>query len=39
MNLRSLLYQIAKLLSDVNAVKKGKVGHRAAGKGMGKLFK
>ena len=43
MSLRSQLYQIAKLLGDVNAVKKGTVGRRlgrrAAGKGMGKLFK
>ena len=28
MSLRSLLYQIAKLMGDVNAVKKGKVGRR-----------
>ena len=47
MSLRSLLYQIAKLMGDVNAVKKGKVGRRlgrraagkVAGKSMGKLFK
>lgn len=45
--IRSLLYGTAKVLGDVNAVKKGKVGkriaRRVAGKGtgrlMGKLFK
>lgn len=44
---RGLLYFLARILGDVNAVKKGKVGRRigrrAAGKitgrGMGKLFK
>ena len=44
---RSLLYQIARLLGDVNAVQKGKVGKRTgrrlAGKvtsrGLGRLFK
>ena len=47
MNLRSVLYSLAKLLGDVSAVQKGKVGQRvgrrAAGKltgrGIGKLFK
>ncbi len=47
MGLRGLLYTIARLMGDVNAVKKGKVGkrvgRRAAGKltgrGLGKLFK
>ena len=33
MSLRSLLYQIAKLLGDVNAVKKGKVGRRLGRRG------
>lgn len=45
--IRSLLYTIAKLMGDYNAVKKGKVGRRvgrrvagkATGKAMGKLFK
>lgn len=45
--MRGLLYWLARLLGDVNAVKKGKVGRRvgrraagkAAGKGMRKLFK
>ena len=45
--LRGFLYGAAKLMGDVNAVKKGKVGRRvarrAAGKGtgraLGKLFK
>ena len=41
--LRSLLYLIARLLGDVNAVKKGKVGRRigrrVAGKITGRLFR
>ena len=44
---RALLYSLAKLMGDYNAVKKGKVGKRvgrrvagkAAGKAMRKLFK
>jgi len=44
---RGLLYLLARLVSDVNAVKKGKVGRRVGrraagkvtGKGLGKLFK
>ena len=44
---RGLLYTLAKLMGDYNAVKKGKVGKRvgrrvagkATGKAMGKLFK
>lgn len=47
MKFRSLLYSLAKLLGDINAVKKGRVGRRigrrvvgrAAGKGMGRLFR
>lgn len=47
MGVRSALYKIARLLGDVNAVKKGKVGKRIArraagkaiGRGLGKLFK
>ncbi|MBP1947351.1 hypothetical protein [Virgibacillus litoralis] len=41
-NIRKALYGIAKVLGDVNAVKKGKVGkrvgRRVAGKGTGKLL-
>lgn len=40
---RSLLYSLAKILGDVNAVKKGKVGRRigrrAAGKVTGKMMR
>ncbi|WP_337017316.1 hypothetical protein [Oceanobacillus massiliensis] len=44
---RSFLYTLAKILGDVNAIKKGKVGKRimrraagkATGKGLGKFFK
>ncbi len=47
MKLRSILYFIAALLGDANAVSKNRVGRRvarraagrAAGRGMGKLFK
>ena len=47
MTIRSLLYTLAKLMGDYNAVSKGKVGRRiarraagkAAGKGLGRLFK
>jgi len=47
MGLRSALYAIARLMGDVNAVKKGKVGKRVVrrgagkvtGRGLGKLFK
>ncbi len=41
--MRRFLYTLAKLLGDLNAVGKGKigrrVGRRAAGKTTGKLFK
>ena len=45
MNIRSLLYLIARLLGDISAVKKGKVGRRigrrvvgkVAGRGIGKI--
>ncbi|MFW5996977.1 MAG: hypothetical protein ACOCZS_01590 [Verrucomicrobiota bacterium] len=45
--MRRFLYTLAKLLGDVNAVKKGKVGRRAgrrvagktSGKALKKLFK
>ncbi len=45
--MRSLLYTIAKLLGDWNAIKKNKVGRRVSrriagkitGKGLGRLFK
>ena len=44
---RGLLYTVAKLLGDVQAVKKGKAGKRIArraagkvtGRGLGKLFR
>ena len=44
---RSLLYALARLMGDVNAVKKGKVGRRVArraagkatGRGLGRMFK
>lgn len=44
---RGFLYWLAKMLGDVNAVKKGKVGKRigrrvagkVTGRGLGKLFK
>ena len=40
---RGFLYWLARLLGDVNAVKKGKVGRRvlrrAAGKGTGRVFR
>jgi len=47
MNVRSLLYKTARVMGDVNAVKKGTVGKRVArratgkvtGRGLGKLFK
>jgi len=35
--IRSLLYGLAKLLGDANAVKQGKVGRRIARRGAGKL--
>lgn len=34
---RSFLYQLARILGDVNAVKKGKVGRRIARRATGKL--
>ena len=45
--MRNLLYRLARLLGDVNAAGKGKVGRRVArrmagkvtGKGLGRLFK
>lgn len=44
---RSVLYKVARILGDVNAVKRGTVGKRiarraagrATGRGLGKLFK
>lgn len=44
---RGLLYWLARLLGDVNAVRRGRVGRRiarratgkATGRGLGKLFK
>ena len=37
MNIRSLLYSVAKLMGDANAVKKGKVGKRIGRRATGKL--
>lgn len=45
--MRSLLYKLARVLGDVNAVKRGKVGRRVgrraagrvSGRGLGKLFR
>jgi len=43
MAFRSLLYKLARLLGDVNAVKRGRVGRRvgrrAAGRGLGRLLR
>ncbi len=47
MGIRSSLYKVARILGDINAVKKGKVGKRVArraagkatGRSLGKLFK
>jgi len=47
MGLRSSLYKVARIMGDVSAVKKGKVGKRVArrvadkttGKTLGKIFK
>ena len=47
MGLRSALYTLARLMSDANVIKKGKVGRQVArrgagkvtGRGLGKLFK
>ena len=40
---RSFLYRLARLLGDINAVKKGRVGRRigrrATGKATGRLFR
>jgi len=37
MNTRSVLYLIAKILGDWNAIKKGKVGTRIMRRGVGKV--
>ena len=47
MTFRSFLYLLARLLGDVNAVKRGRVGRRVGrriagkitGRGLGRLFK
>ncbi|MHC6249347.1 hypothetical protein [Bacillus velezensis] len=43
MNIRSTLYLIVRILGDVNADKRGKIGQRIvrreAGKAIGRLFK
>lgn len=44
---RGLLYKLARILGDVNAVQKGRIGRRvgrrlagrATGRGLGKLFR
>ena len=36
MGIRSSLYKIARIMGDVNAVKKGKVGKRVVRRGAGK---
>jgi hypothetical protein len=35
--MRSLLYLIAKLMGDYNAIKKGKIGKRIVRRGAGKI--
>ncbi len=37
MGLRSILYSMARLMGDANAVKKGKVGKRVARRATGKV--
>lgn len=37
MGFRSTLYRLAKLMGDVNAVKRGRVGRRIARRGAGKV--
>ncbi|MFO8076362.1 MAG: hypothetical protein ACQETV_06415 [Actinomycetota bacterium] len=45
--MRSMLYTIARIMGDVNAVKRGRVGQRVArryagrvtGRGLGRLFR
>ena len=37
MNIRSLLYKTARIMGDVNAVKKGTVGKRVARRAAGKV--
>lgn len=43
MSFRSLLYMLARLLGDVNAVKKGRMGRRVArrttGRALGRLLR
>jgi len=36
MSLRSLLYQLARFLGDINAMGKGKIGRRIINKGIGR---
>ncbi len=35
--IRNFLYTIARILGDINAVKKGKIGQRIARRGAGKI--
>lgn len=37
MRIRSLLYQLARILGDINAVKKGKIGGRVGRRFAGKM--
>jgi hypothetical protein len=36
--MRSLLYTIAKLLGDLNAIKRGRISERLVNRGLGKVF-
>lgn len=36
--MRSLLYTIAKLLGDLNAIKRGRISERLFNRGLGKVF-
>ena len=38
MSFRSTLYGLLRVLNDINAVQKGKVGNRIKNKGMGRVF-
>jgi len=36
--MRSLLYTIAKLLGDINAIQRGRISERLFNRGLGKVF-
>lgn len=38
MNLRSLLYLIARIMGDISAVRRGRIGRRLYNRGLGKLL-